>query len=90
MTYSANQIQMSGSPEKQGGKCCGCCCDYKRAVIACASVILAAEACIFLFAVTGGFLGVLCSDDGYTYYYDYSGECNEHFKPVGIMEAVFR
>ena len=28
--------------EKQGGKCCGCCCDYRRAVIvlACISIVL--------------------------------------------------
>lgn len=75
---------------KRGGKCCGCCCDYKRAVIACASVILAGQALFFLFSLTGGILGAFCSDDGYNYYYDYSGECNDHFKPVGWMEVAFR
>jgi len=37
--------------EKQGAKCCGCCCDYRRAVIIIAIIFICVTAISLIFAV---------------------------------------
>jgi len=43
--------------EKQGGKCCGCCCDYKRAVIVMAILGIVYMALLLILGVTGAVIG---------------------------------
>lgn len=43
--------------EKQGGKCCGCCCDYKRAVIVMAIIGIVYMALLLILGTTGAIVG---------------------------------
>lgn len=37
---------------KKGAKCCGCCCDYRRAVIAMALVFVALESIVLIYSLS--------------------------------------
>jgi hypothetical protein len=87
-------VETTNPTEKRAGKCCGCCCDYRRAVIVCASVVMFIEFIVLCFAASQGYLAFVCGGYDYDYSYSYyyyidTEECEEHFNGMRIIEIVF-
>lgn len=54
---TATPVAVSASDEKQGAICCGCCCDYRRAVIVLAILGIVSQAINFILAIVGVTVG---------------------------------
>jgi fumarate reductase subunit C len=79
-SMQAPAIAQVASPPKQGAKCCGFCCDYRRAVIIVNIVIIILE---FILIITLTTYGV-----GF-YYQGVSSEAwEEHLETCAIVEII--
>eukprot|EP00525_Craspedostauros_australis_P001667 CAMPEP_0198108982 /NCGR_PEP_ID=MMETSP1442-20131203/994_1 /TAXON_ID= /ORGANISM="Craspedostauros australis, Strain CCMP3328" /LENGTH=121 /DNA_ID=CAMNT_0043764415 /DNA_START=93 /DNA_END=455 /DNA_ORIENTATION=- len=78
-----DNIPMHDQP-KMGAKCCGCCCDFRRAVIVVMIISMVLSFLTFLIAATGG-------DNTESWGYDASSEedfvdeYNDEMRTTGIV-----
>lgn len=73
-------VMFEEAREKQGGKFCGCCCDYRRAVIIVVLVLVVCEILVLIAVLAGEYSRVYCGD-----YY----ECDEFMNKYETMEIIF-
>jgi len=77
-TTTASQVYMADEP-KQGSKCCGCCCDFRRAVIIMNIILVVLELFVLIVMATGS----------WTYYYDTSTkELEDHMQPYSTYKTT--
>jgi len=67
--------------QKQGAKCCGVCCDYRRAVIICDIVVFVLEL-IALILLATGVANIYYDDEG-------GEELEEHMEDYVLVEIIF-
>ena len=77
--------------EKQGSKCCGCCCDFRRAVIILAIIfiifnILSLTASLSAFAIPGSVIGV--DDDEVLEFMDERMKYGAILSGIGLFSSI--